>query len=261
MDESPTHFSDPATVEARRTSFGALAQTYDAVRPPWPEDTVDWLLGSPAGPRRVLDLGAGTGLGSRTVAALGHDVVALDPSAGMLAALDAATLTPAVRARIETRVGPAEALDDPDASFDAATAFQAWHWFDADQAARECARVLRPGGWLGLAWHCWSDAVPWLRELGVLVGTPEMVWDPERPRWAAELDGFAPAENTQLPVEQVLTVEETVRLASSWSPVAVRADREAVLDDVRDLAARSADAEGRVVFPYVTDCYRYRRRR
>lgn len=259
MDESATHFSDLSTVEARRTSFGALAETYDAVRPPWPEVTVAWLLGNPDGARRVLDLGAGTGLGTRTVAALGHDVVALDPSAGMLAALDAASLAPEVRARIRTRVGSAEALDDLDESFDAVTAFQAWHWFDADQVARECARVLCPGGWLGLAWHCWSDDVAWLRELGELVGTPEMVWDPDRPRWAATLDGFAPAENSQFVVEQVLSVEQTVRLASSWSPVAVRADREAVLDAVRDLATRSADAEGRVVFPYVTDCYRYRR--
>lgn len=259
MDESATQFSDLSSVEARRTSFGALAETYDAVRPPWPEVTVAWLLGNPDGARRVLDLGAGTGLGTRTVAALGHDVVALDPSAGMLAALDAASLAPEVRARIQARVGSAETLDDPDASFDAATAFQAWHWFDADQAARECARVLRPGGRLGLAWHCWSDDVAWLRELGELVGTPEMVWDPDRPRWAAALDGFAPAENTQFEVEQVLSVEQTVRLASSWSPVAVRDDREAVLDAVRDLATRSADAEGRVVFPYVTDCYRYRR--
>ena len=259
MNESPTHFSDPGTVEARRTSFGALATTYDAVRPPWPEATVAWLLGNPDGPRRVLDLGAGTGLGTRTIAALGHEVVALDPAAGMLAALEAADLAPHVRARIETRVAAAEALEEADGSVDAATAFQAWHWFDADQVARECARVLRPGGWLGLAWHSWADGVDWLRELGEIVGTPEMVWDPERPRWAAELDGFAAAENAQFALEQVLTVDDTVRLASSWSPVAVRADREAVLDDVRDLAARTADADGRVVFPYVTDCYRYRR--
>jgi SAM-dependent methyltransferase len=259
MDETPTHFSDPTTVEARRTSFGALAETYDAVRPSWPSGTVDWLLGNPHGPRRVIDLGAGTGLGTRTIAALGHDVVALDPSAGMLAALEAAPLAPEVRARIETRVGAAESLEDADASVDAATAFQAWHWFDAEQVARECARVLRPGGWLGLAWHSWSGDADWLRELGGIVGTPEMIWDPERPRWAAELDGFATAENKQFTHEQVLSVEGTVRLASSWSPVAVREDREAVLDDVRDLAARSADGEGRVVFPYVTDCYRYRR--
>ena len=259
MEETPTHFSDPATVEARRTSFGAVAETYDAVRPHWPEDTVDWLLGNPEGALRVLDLGAGTGLGTRAVAALGHQVVALDPSAGMLAALDSADLSPQVRARIETRVAPAESLADPEASFDAATAFQAWHWFDADRVARECARVLRPGGWLGLAWHSWSDQVDWLRELGELVGTPEMVWDPDRPRWAAELVGFAPAENAQFFVQQLLDVEDTVRLASSWSPVAVREDRDAVLEQVRDLAVRVADDAGRVVFPYVTDCYRYRR--
>ena len=86
-----------------------------------------------------------------------------------------------------------------------------------------------------------------------------MVWDPERPRWAAELDGFAPAENRQFALEQALTVDDLVRLASSWSPVAVCDDRETVLDDVRELAARSVDADGRVVFGYVTDCYRYRR--
>jgi SAM-dependent methyltransferase len=254
-----THFSDPSTVEARRTSFGALAQTYDAVRPSWPEDTVDWLLGSPDRPGRVIDLGAGTGLGTRAIAALGHEVVALDPSPEMLAALEAADLAPEVRDRIRTRVGAAESLEAADASLNAATAFQAWHWFDADRVARECARVLRPGGWLGLAWHSWSDRSSWLRELGEVVGTPEMVWDPERPRWASELDGFAAAENRQFGLEQVLDVEQVVALASSWSPVAVRDDRDSVLDAVRALATRAADENGRVVFGYVTDCYRYRR--
>ena len=252
---------DSTITEARRTSFGAVADTYDAVRPRWPEATVDWLLGSPDRPRRVLDLGAGTGLGSRTIAGLGHEVVALDPSAEMLAALRSGTadLPADVQARMHVRVGSAESLDDPDDSYDVATAFQAWHWFDAEQTARECARVLRQGGFLSLAWHSWSDEAPWLRELGDLVGTPEMVWDPERPRWASAIDGFEPAENTQFAVDQVLTVEGTVRLASSWSPVAVHPDRAAVLERVRDLAARTADAQGRVVFPYVTDCYRYRR--
>ena len=259
MEETPTHFSDPATVEARRTSFGAAAETYDAVRPPWPADTVDWLLGNPVGPRRVIDLGAGTGLGTRTIAALGHQVVALDPSTGMLAALEAADLPPQVRARIETRVAAAESLEDPDESVDAATAFQAWHWFDAEQVARECARVLRPGGWLGLAWHSWSNETSWLRELADVVGTPEMVWDPDGRGEPARIDGFEPADNRQFEVEQSLSVEDVVRLASSWSPVAVREDRGAVLDEVRGLAARAADGDDRVVFPYVTDCYRYRR--
>ncbi|MGN6574473.1 MAG: class I SAM-dependent methyltransferase [Nocardioides sp.] len=259
MADSATHFSDPSTVEARRTSFGALAETYDAVRPRWPEDTVTWLLGDPERPLRVVDLGAGTGLGTRTIAALGHEVVAVDPSAEMIGALEQAHLAPEVRARIRTRVAAAESLEDPDQSLDAATAFQAWHWFDAARVAAECARVIRPGGWLGLAWHSWSNRSPWLRELGDVVGTPEMVWDPDRPRWASELDGFAPAENRQFTFRQLLDPDQLVALASSWSPVAVRDDRETVLDDVRALAARSADDDGRVTFDYVTDCYRYRR--
>ncbi len=41
-----------------------------------------------------------------------------------------------------------------------------------------------------------------------------MVWDPERPRWAAELDGFAPAENRQFALEQALTVDDLVRDAT-----------------------------------------------
>jgi hypothetical protein len=46
--------------ELRRTSFGAAADVYAAVRPGWPAETVSWLT---AGAREldVLDLGAGTG--------------------------------------------------------------------------------------------------------------------------------------------------------------------------------------------------------
>ena len=264
MDDSPTHFSDPTTVEARRTSFGAGASTYDAVRPSWPGDTVDWMLGHPGEPIRVLDLGAGTGLGTRTIASLGHAVVAVDPSAEMLAALSVASerLDPRVAERIETRVGSAESLTDADATYDAAAAFQSWHWFDTERTVPECARVLRSGGLLSMAWHGWSGQVAWLRELGDVVGTPEMVWDADAHAAAepARLDGFDPAENAQFSVEQRLTPDDLARLASSWSPVAVRDDRDQVLAAVHELGTRAAGPDGTALFPYVTDCYRYRRR-
>ena len=66
---------------ARRTSFGAYAAAYDAVRPDWPAETVAWMLGSPTAATvyRVVDLGAGTGLGTRAIAAMGHDVLAVEP--------------------------------------------------------------------------------------------------------------------------------------------------------------------------------------
>lgn len=262
-EQPRTAFSDPDTVEARRTSFGAGATTYDAVRPPWPAETVKWMLGGPDHPCRVLDLGAGTGLGTRTIAALGHEVVALDPSNEMLEALEEAArgLDPDVAGRITTQVGSAESLEVADLSFDAVTAFQAWHWFDTERAEPECARVIRPGGVLSQAWHSWAD-LPWLRELGDLVGTPEMIWDPEThgaSTGTRDIAGFGPAEYAMFGVEQRLSVEDTVRLASSWSPVAVHPERDAVLASVRDLATRVTAEEGTLVFPYVTDCYRYRR--
>lgn len=264
MDEETTRFSDPTTVEARRTSFGAGAATYDEVRPPWPAATVDWMLGAPTEPLRVLDLGAGTGLGTRTVAGLGHHVLAVDPSAEMLEVLSRVSerLPQEMAARIETRVGAAESLEVPDASYDAVTSFQAWHWVDPGRAEPECARVIRPGGLLSLAWHSWSDGVDWLRELGDVVGTPDMIWNPEERGAAAEprrIAGFEPAENRLFSVEQVLSVDELTRLASSWSPVAVRDDRDAVLAAVRDLGSRVAGPDGSVVFRYVSDCFRYRR--
>ena len=267
MDDDRTAFNDPDTVEARRRSFGAGAANYDAVRPRWPEPTVDWLLGSPGAPVRVLDLGAGTGLGTRTIAALGHEVTAVDPSAEMLAALEAASvaLPHDVGSRITTRVGRGEELDVPDASYDVVTCFQAWHWVDPDLAGPDCARVVRPGGGLALAWNSWSDRQPWLRELADIVGTPEMVWDAERhgattTEEVTRIDGFGAPENTQLGLEQTLTVDELVRLASSWSPVAVNPERDAVLEQVRALGELVAGDDPTLVFGYVSDCWRYRRR-
>ena len=162
MADPRTAFNEPTTVEARRTSFGALASTYDAVRPRWPEPTVHWLLAEPDAPIRVLDLGAGTGLGTRTIASLGHEVAAV-------------------------------------------------------------------------------------------VGTPEMVWDAERQMTTpgigpAQGDGFEAPEHNQFGLEQTVTVDELVRLASSWSPVAVREDRDSVLDRVRALGTEVADGEPTLVF-------------
>lgn len=266
MSNEHSRFSDPSTVDARRASFGATATTYDALRPGWPADTVTWMLGGPSGPLHVLDLGAGTGLGTRTIAALGHEVVAVDPSAEMLGALRAACerLPAEQAARIDTRVGTAETLADNDASYDVATSFQAWHWVDASRAEPECARVLRPGGLLSLAWHSWADDVAWLRELADIVGTPEMIYNLDRngAATAKPITGFAHADNEQFAASQQLTANDLARLASTWSPVAVRDDRDAVLAAVRELGNQMAGADGTdgtVTFEYVTDCYRYRR--
>ena len=50
-------------------SFGAAAGAYERGRPPYPAAAIDWLV--PAGVRRILDLGAGTGKLTRLGAPFG----------------------------------------------------------------------------------------------------------------------------------------------------------------------------------------------
>ena len=247
---------------ARRTSFGAYAATYDAVRPEWPAETVTWMLGSPTTGSvcRVLDVGAGTGKGTRAIAALGHEVIAVEPSDGMREALTASlrALPAEVVGRITIVAGGAEDIPVDDDSVDAAMVFQAWHWFDAEAAAAECARVLRPGGWLSMAWHHRSEDVGWSRELSNIVDRLENL--PDDQEALPEGPDFEPFETEVFTYGMRQSVEDLVLHASTWSYVAIHPERDKILDDVRALGRRVADCDGMVEIPMMTRCYRLRRR-
>lgn len=144
--------TDPAA------SFDAVSAGYDAARPSYPRESAEWVVGDAA---TVVDVGAGTGLFTRELQRPGRRVIAVEPSAGMLAELRR-TLP-----GVEALRGTAERLPLPDASVDVVTFAQAWHWVDIDAASAEAARVLRPGGTLGLVWNLRDERVDWMRDLGV----------------------------------------------------------------------------------------------
>ena len=100
----------------------------------WRRRVVDLL---PSG--RILDLGGGTGAANPVFA--DRDVVALDPSAEMLALNEA-----------ERRmVGVGERLPFADATFDAVFSAYVFRNLDSvSQTQAEVARILRPGGRLGV---------------------------------------------------------------------------------------------------------------
>jgi SAM-dependent methyltransferase len=148
---------DPKTREQRRLSFGVAAELYDRARPSYPPEAVRWALG--AAPRRVVDLGAGTGLLSRLLASLGHEVVAVEPDDAMRAALTANS------AGITALAGAAEAIPLLDASVGAVVAGQAYHWFANDAAHEEIARVLEQGGVFAPLWNDRDVSVGWVAEL------------------------------------------------------------------------------------------------
>jgi SAM-dependent methyltransferase len=105
---------------------------------------------APAPGDRWLDLACGTGAIASRAAAAGADVVGIDLSPGLIetAKADAA----AQGLDIDYRVGDAENLDLPDASFDKVSS-TVGIMFAPDHAATadELARVTEPGGRIALA--------------------------------------------------------------------------------------------------------------
>ena len=147
--------------EQAEAGFGRGAATYERGRPSYPADAIDVLVRELGiGPDRdVLDLAAGTGKLTRLLVPTGARLVAVEPVAAMADQLR--TAVPGV----EVHDGTAEAIPLPDGSVDAVVVGQAFHWFDAPVALAEIARVLRPGGGLGLIWNERDSSVPWVAEL------------------------------------------------------------------------------------------------
>jgi SAM-dependent methyltransferase len=239
--------------QERRTSFGSVAVDYAALRPGYPADAVAFLLGDR--PRRVLDLGAGTGLLTDVLLAAGHEVVAVDLSEPMLDQLRARL------SQVATAVGGAERIPLPDADVDAVVAGQAAHWFDPVPAAAELRRVLRPAGVVGFVWNTRDVRVPWVRALGELLAEEARDHEADQgvvARFAAELP--ATVEVFDSGTVQQLTPEQVVAGIGTRSYVATMdgAGRERFLGRIRDLLATHPDTRGQesIELPYTTRAYR-----
>lgn len=242
--------------QARRLSFGPAAAVYDRTRPEYPAAAIRWLVGDR--PCRVLDLGAGTGKLTRGLRALGHDVVAVDPDDGMLAALSL------IGPEVPALLGTAEQIPLPAASVDAVVAGQAYHWFGGDAAHAEIARVLRPGGPFGPLWNVRDDRVAWVAELSRLIGSSEDTWTAWRGEPPELGPLFGPVEEHTSGLTQTLDLAGLQGLVASRSYVLTlpKDERQAVLDRVAELTRTHPDLRGRdtVELAYVTHAFRAAKR-
>jgi SAM-dependent methyltransferase len=232
----------------RSLSFGSEASAYERGRPSYPPEAIDWLL--PPDARTVLDLGAGTGKLTTRLVERGLDVIAVDPLAEMLEVLCSSLPdTPAL-------LGTAEEIPLADDSVDAVLVAQAWHWVDPKRAVPEVARVLRPGGRLGLVWNTRDERLGWVKDLGHIIGH-------EKDPFSHEVTLAAPftrIERSQVEWTSYLTPQALIDLVASrtyciTSPTDVR-DR--TLERVRELLAihpALASSTG-LAMPYVTVCIR-----
>ena len=232
----------------RSLSFGSEAAAYERGRPSYPPEAIDWLL--PPGARDVLDLGAGTGKLTTRLVERGLDVVAVDPIAEMLELLSSALPdTPAL-------LGTAEQIPLPDSHVDAVLVAQAWHWFDPERAVAEVARVLRPGGRLGLVWNTRDERLGWVKDLGRIIGHENDPFSEE-----VSLPGpFTDVDRRHVEWTNYLTPQALIDLVASrsyciTSPAEVRTR---TLDQVRELLATHpalANSSG-LALPYITVCIR-----
>lgn len=241
---------------AHARSFDASADSYERARPGYPAEAIEWLVPRPC---RVLDLGAGTGKLTRQLVAAGHTVIAVEPLPGMRSQL--AARVPAA----ELLPGSAEDIPLPERDVDAVVVGQAWHWFDQATAAAEIARVLRPGGVLGLLWNFADERVEWVHRLWTMMHEASgegpfegMRGEGKPPALGAE---FEPAHMQLFSHEHQIDEPTLLDLVQSRSYVIrLPADRRAqLLDEVRQLVRENLPT-GSFALPYRTRVWRAVRR-
>jgi SAM-dependent methyltransferase len=141
----PADDRGPGNQKTRRSgSFGAVASTYERFRPGPPAAAIAWML--PDSARTVVDLGAGTGAMTKDLLGKVDRVIAIEPDDRMRAIME--NNLPGVTALR----GTGESMPLDTSSVDVVLASSCWHWMDADRALQETARVLVPGGTLGVVW-------------------------------------------------------------------------------------------------------------
>jgi SAM-dependent methyltransferase len=129
----------------RSRLFDQQAERYDRCRPRYPDAVIDALLGPEPAGLKVLDVGCGTGIASRPMAARGCEVLGVELAPRM-----------AEIARshgIDVEISAFEDWDAAGRSFDRVASAQAWHWLDLLVATAKAASLLRPRGSLCLIYN------------------------------------------------------------------------------------------------------------
>ncbi len=141
------------SVKLKHGDFTGLAGDYAKFRPGYaPQVTTAILgfIGRDAGSIDAADIGAGTGIWTRILAARGlRSVVAVEPNDDMRGqGIETSRGT-----GIKWFKGSAEATGLSDSSADLVSMASSFHWAEFDKACDEFQRILRPGGIFVALWN------------------------------------------------------------------------------------------------------------
>ena len=237
--------------------FSSRVENYARYRPGYPPAIVE-LLQDECGLTKesvVADIGSGTGKLSEPFLKSGNFVIGVEPNGAMRQAAESIL---AECKNFRSIDGTAEATTLDNQSVDFVIAGQAFHWFDPPAAKAECARILKPKGWVVVIWNeRQTDTTPFLRAYEQLLLTYGTDYQEVRHENAEPLvkEFFAPRTPrfAQFPNHQEFDFQALRGrlLSSSYTPEASSPKFQPMVDELASIFEKF-QSEGMVRFDYDT---------
>ena len=240
--------------------FSNRVENYIRFRPSYPQAVIEVLRRNCQLTERdaIADIGSGTGILAEMFLRNGNLVYGVEPNRQMR---EAGERLLREYERFQSINATAEETRLPSMSVDFVTAGQAFHWFDQGKARREFKRILKPEGWVALAWNeRREDSTPFAKEYEQLlrsygtdyeeVGHKRIDRESLRPFFGDDFHSETFENSQSFDFEGL----KGRLLSSSYAPVAGHPQHAPMLLELRRIFDEH-QADGQVAFEYDTNIY------